>query len=237
MLDWLEKPFQAIPGAQTTHSITLLEMVARFATAFVFGCIAAGIHHVTAGAKRPGDEDQRSLAATLVLLSVLIALVMIVIGDSIARAFSLAGALAIIRFRTVVEDTRDTAFVMFSVIAGMAAGTGLYEAPLLIAPLVLLAAWTFRPRARPDAARPADDRTRGLLVLRLAAGRPPDERLAAALGQYLATFRLVGLTTARGGSALDATYAVDLPPADRVYALVQDLSRVEGVQGVELKED
>src|SRR3712207_7408096 len=57
-----------------------------------------------------------------VLLAVLVALVTLVIGDSTARAFGLVGALSIVRFRTVVEDTRDTAFVIFAVALGMAAG-------------------------------------------------------------------------------------------------------------------
>ena len=43
---------------------------------------------------------------------------------SSARAFSLAGVLAIVRFRTVMEDTRDTVFVVFAVVMGMSAGAG-----------------------------------------------------------------------------------------------------------------
>ena len=58
------------------------------------------------------------------LLSILIAMVTQVIGDNIARAFSLVGALSIVRFRTVVRDTQDTAFVIFSVGVGMAVGAG-----------------------------------------------------------------------------------------------------------------
>ena len=237
MLDWLERSVQANPDAPLTHAIPIGVMATRFGVAFVMGCVVTAVHHFTAGARRPGDEERRSLAATLVLLSVLIALVMMVIGDSLARAFSLAGALAIIRFRTVVEDTRDTAFVMFAVIAGMAAGTGYLIAPVVCTPLVVLAAWAFRPRHRPAAAGESGGPRRGLLVLRLAAGRPPDERRQAGLGQHLRSYRMVGLSTARGGSALDATYAVDLPPADRVYTMVNELTRVDGVQGVELKED
>ena len=58
------------------------------------------------------------------LLSILIAMVTQVIGDNVARAFSLVGALSIVRFRTVVRDTVDTAFVIFAVAVGMAVGAG-----------------------------------------------------------------------------------------------------------------
>ena len=59
---------------------------------------------------------------TLVLLATVIAMATQIIGDNVARAFSLVGALSVVRFRTVVKDTQDTAFVIFAVVVGMAAG-------------------------------------------------------------------------------------------------------------------
>ena len=67
-------------------------------------------------------EPQSSFTTTLVLLTVLIAVVTQVIGDNVARAFSLVGALSIVRFRTVVRDTQDTAYVVFAVAVGMTTG-------------------------------------------------------------------------------------------------------------------
>jgi hypothetical protein len=203
----------------------------RLAIAFVLGCIAAAIHYFTSAARYRRDDTSSSLAATLVLLAVLIALVMMVIGDSLARAFGLAGALAIVRFRTVVEDTRDTAFVMFAVIAGMAAGTGYLVGPLICTPVVMLSAWLFRAR-NPSAARRS-----GILVLRLAAGKTIDGVMAAAIEQHIGPYQLTGLATARGGSALDATFQIHLPPAANAFAVVNELSRIDGVQGVEIKDD
>ncbi len=49
---------------------------------------------------------------------------MVVIGDSIARAFSLVGALSIIRFRTAIQDPRDIGFVFYALAVGMAVGAG-----------------------------------------------------------------------------------------------------------------
>src|SRR5690349_12928660 len=71
-----------------------------------------------------GGEVLPSFYATLVMITVLIAAVTQVIGDNVARAFSLVGALSIVRFRTVVQDTRDIAFVIFAVTVGMATGAG-----------------------------------------------------------------------------------------------------------------
>ena len=54
----------------------------------------------------------------------LISVVMVVIGESIARAFSLVGALSIIRFRTAIQDPRDIGFVFYALAVGMAVGAG-----------------------------------------------------------------------------------------------------------------
>ena len=69
------------------------------------------------------NDEAESFTVTLVLLTILIAMVTQVIGDNVARAFSLVGALSIVRFRTVVRDTQDTAYVIFAVAVGMAVGS------------------------------------------------------------------------------------------------------------------
>ena len=53
-------------------------------------------------------------------------MVIMIIGNNLARAFALVGALSIIRFRTVVKDTKDTAYIFWALAAGMASGTGSY---------------------------------------------------------------------------------------------------------------
>jgi len=53
-------------------------------------------------------------------------MVIMTIGNNIARAFALVGALSIIRFRTVIKDTKDIIYIFWSLAAGMACGTGSY---------------------------------------------------------------------------------------------------------------
>jgi len=139
MPEWLTEAVQ-----HSEHAIDVPTLAVRIALALAFGSAAAAIHHFTSPRSKPGEEQ--TLATLLVLLSVLIAVVTMVIGSNIARAFSLVGALGIIRFRTVVEDTRDTAFVIYAVACGMGAGTGYAMGPLVATPIVLLVAWVLRPR-------------------------------------------------------------------------------------------
>jgi len=62
----------------------------------------------------------------LFILTTCTTLIMVVIGSNIARAFSLVGALSIVRFRTAIKDPRDVGFVFASLALGMACGTGFY---------------------------------------------------------------------------------------------------------------
>ncbi len=196
----------------------------RLAAAFLLGCVAAAVYRVTRGR----TESEKSFLATLVLLSVLIAMVTLVIGTNVARAFSLVGALAIVRFRTVVEDTRDTAFVMFAVVVGMAAGAGFFEPALIGLPFVALAALIFRSG---KVAKGEEH----VLSVRVGMGVAPEALLGETFGKHLAEVRLVSATTARQGAALELAYAVKLRRMDGAVALVSALNRVEGVQNVELR--
>ena len=63
---------------------------------------------------------------TYVLMAVVIALIMLVIGSNIARAFSLVGALSIVRFRNAVKESRDVGFVFWAMAVGMTCGTRFY---------------------------------------------------------------------------------------------------------------
>ncbi len=73
-----------------------------------------------------GLSYSQSFVVTLVLMCITVSAVMMVIGSNLARAFALVGALTIVRFRTVVKDTKDTAFIFFALTEGIASGTGNY---------------------------------------------------------------------------------------------------------------
>ncbi len=225
MPDWLR---DALDNGDTLPPTPVL--VGRVALAMALGFAVAGVYWACLGRRR---EDGRTLPTTLVLLTVLIALVTVVIGNSVARAFGLVGALSIVRFRTVVEDTRDTAFVIYAVVVGMAVGAGYAVLAAVGVPAVALAAAVLarldRPRGRAGGA-PAT------LVVRLGLGHDPDAVLGGVFGKYLADVRLVAAATARQGVALEFTYAARLREPGAAVRLVAELNRTDGVQGVELRQ-
>lgn len=64
--------------------------------------------------------------SSLVALSMITAMVIMVIGNNLARAFGLVGAMSIIRFRTAIKDTQDIVFIFFALAVGMASGVGFH---------------------------------------------------------------------------------------------------------------
>jgi hypothetical protein len=221
--DWLK-------DAVLSHTpLSASQMATRLALAALFGCVIALVYRLSHGRLA---RDSRTLVGTLVLLTILLAMVTMVIGESVARAFGLVGALSIVRFRTVVEDTRDTAFVIFAVVVGMAVGTGLVLVAALGVPVVALAALALSARTRSPAALGVEhSRT---LAVRLGAGHTHDE-IDRAVAAAARSWRLAGVATARQGAAIDLTYTLDLPDTASPQSLVAHLNTIAGVQSVDLR--
>ncbi len=101
---------------------TPFEIIVNMCLSLVLGLSISLVYRYT----HKGLSYSQSFTLTIVFVTVIVAIVMMVIGSSLARAFALVGALSIIRFRTVVKDTKDTSFIFTALAVGMAAGTGNY---------------------------------------------------------------------------------------------------------------
>lgn len=64
---------------------------------------------------------------SLVVLTILTALVMTAIGNNVALSLGMVGALSIVRFRTAIKDSRDTIYIFWAVVVGLACGVGDYS--------------------------------------------------------------------------------------------------------------
>jgi hypothetical protein len=199
----------------------------RLLGALALGGLVAFIYRKT----RPASATTPSFTGTLVLLAVLIAMVTQVIGDNIARAFSLVGALSIVRFRTVVRDTQDTAFVIFSVAVGMAIGANDPWVAVTGIAVVALGAVILRGRTR---AASGIEGTPFLLHVRVGLGHDVDALLSGSLDALVTDRRLVSMETARQGMAMEVSYRVTLRDDRSADDLVRTLNRLDGVQSVSL---
>ena len=105
-----------------SSDLTVASSVVTMLTALLFGCAIAFTYSKT----QQESLYQRSLAVTLFMLPVILSVIILFVGSNIARAFSLAGTLSIIRFRSTPGDAKDIGYIFFDIAAGLACGVGLY---------------------------------------------------------------------------------------------------------------
>lgn len=122
-------------GSLLNYSYT--EILINVAMSLVIGLVLASTYRLT----HKGLSYSQSFSQTVVFVAVIVAIVMMVIGGSLARAFALVGALSIIRFRTVLKDTKDMAYVFAALALGMAAGTSNYFLASVGTVVVMLVAY------------------------------------------------------------------------------------------------
>ncbi len=195
--------------------------------AFLLGIAVAAVYLWA----RRGESVQATFLTTLVLLAGPIAMATQIIGDNVARAFSPVGALSVVRFRTVVKDTQDTAFVILAVVVGMSAGAG--NLPVGIVGLAIVAGLSLFlwPPRRPDVWGRSDS----VLCLRIGQADGSQVAVEFLLARTTSRFDLVGAETAKKGASLDLVYHVRLDRGESPTGLVAGLTLLAGVENVGLK--
>lgn len=206
-----------------------IQLITRLSLSLVFGVLVVWIYKST----RRSATVTVTFPATLVLLSILIAMVTQVIGDNIARAFSLVGALSVVRFRTVVRDSKDTAFVIASVAVGMAIGLGQGAVAALGMVTFGVAAYLFRDRAPVEASVMKEMQ----ISVRLMWSQELEAQVQAVLGKYATEIEPASASTVRQGVGMDVSYRLTMPTTSSLTQLISDLSRIEGVLFAELRKD
>lgn len=119
MNEFLSQLLGPQPETQLFHPLDVLVIMGL--TMFLLLVVARSYQHT-----HRGTSYAQSYVHSLFLMGLTTGIVMVIIGSNVARAFSLVGALSIIRFRTAVKDVRDTAYLFFAIVVGMGCGTGFF---------------------------------------------------------------------------------------------------------------
>lgn len=108
-------------------AITLNSALLTIAVSFILGLAISWTYMKT------GDKTgySQGFALTLVIVPTVIAIIVLLIGSNVARAFSLAGTFSLIKFRSAPGDPKDIAYVLFTMAAGLACGVGYFAYALL----------------------------------------------------------------------------------------------------------
>jgi len=123
MNPWIDMLFYADQGLGPTSSQILFTLLLGLVLGQAIGWIYMWTH--------TSLSYSRSFTASLVVLPVLVGLMMILMSGSLAIAFGLMAVFAVVRFRNVLKDTRDTTYILWAIVEGMAAGTFRYRTAML----------------------------------------------------------------------------------------------------------
>lgn len=206
-------------------TISIPDIILNVFLAFIIGFFISIIYRRT----YKGFSYSMSFVNTLVIIAMVTSIVIMVIGNNLARAFGLVGAMSIIRFRTVVKDTRDIAFVFFSLAGGMAAGAGNHSVGIVGAfmiGLVIIFFYLFDYGAI---------KTKELLLKFFLLPQPDDESIyLPVFNKYLSSHTLLNVKSARMGQFLELSFHIRLKDLKNHQKFIYELGNLEGIERISL---
>ena len=111
---------ETIISSTTGESFTLINSLLVIGTSIILGILISIVYMKT----HEKDNFNSGFSTTLIMLPVIISIIILLVGNNVARAFSLAGAFSIIRFRSAPGDPKDIAYIFFTLAIGLTCGMG-----------------------------------------------------------------------------------------------------------------
>ncbi|MCF8379193.1 MAG: DUF4956 domain-containing protein [Bacteroidales bacterium] len=204
--------------------VSAFDVFGNLIVALICGIIIAMVYRFI----YKGPSYSITYVNSLVLLTLITSIVILVIGNNLARAFGLVGAMSIIRFRTAVRDVQDIVFIFFALSIGMAAGVGLHviaiSSTITISVIaIVLVTFNFGAPQKQE------------YLLQVAYGADPsnENNLRSVLKKYCRSYRMVNLKNV-GDDQLEAFYHVVYKRKKKGSELLQELQSMKDVSSVNL---
>jgi hypothetical protein len=213
-----ETPFSGGPFNPQSVLLSLL-------LAFVLGHVLAWVYYAT----HSGLSYSRSYVQSLILITVVIAMVMTVIGNNIITAVGLMGALAIVRFRNIIKDTRDIAFIFSSLVVGMAAGSHRYLTAIMgTIILSLITVYLFFTDFG------SHEPHNGFLRFSLRGPIGPDHPIPTILRRFCGNYALISAQDTGFGGPAEYAYQLMIRSTSRNEELLSELEKIDGIENISL---
>ena len=199
--------------SDTSQDITVYSAVITILIAAAFGLIVGYTYY-----KTQTENYSRNMAVTLVMLPPILSVIILFVGSNIARAFSLAGTLSIIRFRSAPGDPKDIGFIFFDIAAGLACGVGLYgygAVFVILLSVIMLASERYR----------LFEKRAVLKTLKITVPENLNYQGAfdEVLQKYTSGFKLTKIKTTDLGSLFELCYSVNMKDGENEQELINEL--------------
>jgi uncharacterized membrane protein YhiD involved in acid resistance len=205
--------------------VTASEIGLNIVVALVCGLFIARLYKSTY--RGPGYSN--SFLNSIVLLTMITSLVIMVIGNNLARAFGLVGALSIIRFRTAIKDIQDIVFIFFGLSIGLAAGAGYHKIAIIGTLLIGLILFLLS-----KSSLVTSKQKEYLLQFSFSSDGGEKPPYMPVLGRYCRDFKVINVKTIDDDNLLELSYYVKFRDDKKSNEFVQDLQKVQGVKNTNL---
>lgn len=218
MIDATTVQTAAENASLTTLAYTLL-------LSFVLSTLLAFVYQKTFR----GLSYSRNYVQSIILISIIAAIVIQAVGDSLARGIGIIAAMAIIRFRTNFKDPRDTLFIFASLTAGISCGAYAFSAAILGTLTFSLAAIVLH--YSPIGPNHYFD---GMLRFNMPSENDNQISLESIMKKYCKAFSLITLREIEQGVRMDYAYHIKLRRGKRYEDLLRCIRGLKEVRGVNL---
>jgi len=216
--------FESLFSTSTTSTtLSVVNVLIAITVAFLAGGIISMTYMKTQ------KKYSQNFALTVILLPSVIAIIIMLIGSDIARAFSLAGAFSIIRFRSAPGEPKDIAYVLFALAAGLAAGAGAVVYALMFT-LILC----FVMIVLDKIGFGTKDSTSKILQITIPEDLNYDSLFIDLMEKYTESYELAQIKSAALGSLFVITYEVKLLDSNTSKEFIDELRCRNGNLAIKL---
>lgn len=207
----------------TMVGVDIIAALTALIGSLILSLIIAWVYKVT----HKGLSYSQSFQFALVLLGMLGSVVMLVASGSLLRAIGILGAFSLIRFRTAIKDPKDMAYILFTLLTGLAMGAQMFTiavvTTVVVCCTILVLTWLNFGMTRTHH-----------VVLRLFCkeGDASTASLEALLAKVSSRYQLLS-AHARGGRT-ELTYGVSPQSGSTVLTILDALKKEKGVEDAEL---
>ncbi len=197
-----------------TDVFSVADIVFVIVLSFLLSLVIARVYQLT----YKGVSYTQSYVHTLIMMTMIVAVIMLIIGSNIARAFSLVGALSVVRFRNAVKDTRDVGYIFFAMGIGMACGTRFYLLAVIATLVISFILWgmaTLNLFAR--------QMREQILKIRLPGDMRYDTLFERVFARYLNRYELIAIESVQAGALTELVYGVELKKPTEAQSFMNEL--------------
>lgn len=207
--------------------LTVSNLLLVLSMSTLFGLIQAFVYHFT----HYKNGYDKSFMFTLLMMPLVVAVIVLLVSNNLARAFSLAGVFTLVRFRLAMTDSSDLTYILASVGTGLATALGYLSAGIMITlflSFVLMVLSMFLLNKHDEYAK---------LVVTMPEHLNVKHALSDVLKKHTKSFRVERVKTSDFGTLYKMTYKLVLPKHLDEKALFDDIRLINGNLDVVLYED